>query len=344
MNQLVSSGLQKAELIALPITLRDPRARVRRAGRGRRAAAARAHLGRGRDGRARDRLPHRRRGQHHGPGRGPDRPRRRHRLLAVLHPARTRRAAAGRRSRGGAGRLRRDRRPRDRGRRTTVIIGLAGLLFTGYAVFVSMALGAILVVAIAVLGSLTVLPATLALLGDKVDRGRLWRRRRAGRGARPAGRVWGRFARAITARPRLSLALALVLLAALAAPILSMHTARPGPPGRCRGTRRSASPSARSTAPSRAPTTPPSWSSPAIGSAPRRHGHGCSGSASRAAADRHAAGQVDVRVSATAGRRWSTSRSGPADQHRAPHRRRAALGARAGDAARAARRARAADR
>jgi len=110
---------------------------------------------------------------------------------------------------------------------TTVIIGLAGLLFTGNAVFVSMALGAILVVAIAVLGSLTVLPATLALLGDKVDRGRLWRRRRAGGGARPAGRVWGGFARGITARPRLSLALALVLLAGLAAPILSMHTANP---------------------------------------------------------------------------------------------------------------------
>jgi uncharacterized membrane protein YdfJ with MMPL/SSD domain len=110
---------------------------------------------------------------------------------------------------------------------TTVIIGLAGLLFTGNAVFVSMALGAILVVAIAVLGSLTVLPATLALLGDKVDRGRLWRRRRAGRDTRPTGGVWGRFARAITARPRLSLALALVLLAGLAAPILSMHTTNP---------------------------------------------------------------------------------------------------------------------
>ena len=59
----------------------------------------------------------------------------------------------------------------------TVIIGLAGLLFAGNPVFVSMALGAILVVAIAVLGSLTVLPAMLALLGDRVDRGRLWRRR-----------------------------------------------------------------------------------------------------------------------------------------------------------------------
>jgi uncharacterized membrane protein YdfJ with MMPL/SSD domain len=113
---------------------------------------------------------------------------------------------------------------------STVIIGLAGLLSTGNAVFVSMALGAILVVTIAVLGSLTVLPATLALLGDRVDRGRIWTRasrRRAGRGAPPAGRVWGGFARRITARPRLSMALALVLLAGLAAPILSMHTANP---------------------------------------------------------------------------------------------------------------------
>ena len=110
----------------------------------------------------------------------------------------------------------------------TVIIGLAGLLFTGNAVFVSMALGAILVVAIAVLGSLTVLPAVLALLGDKIDRGRLWgRRRSAGAGSRTA-RAWGAFAGAITARPRLSLALALIVLAGLAAPILSMHTGDPG--------------------------------------------------------------------------------------------------------------------
>jgi uncharacterized membrane protein YdfJ with MMPL/SSD domain len=119
----------------------------------------------------------------------------------------------------------------------TVIIGLAGLLFTGNAVFVSMALGAILVVAIAVLGSLTVLPATLALLGDKLDtgfgtagRGRIWTRpsrRRAGRDVRPAGRVWGGVARWITTHPRLSLALALVLLAGLTAPILSMHTTNP---------------------------------------------------------------------------------------------------------------------
>ncbi len=55
----------------------------------------------------------------------------------------------------------------------TVVISLAGLLITGLGVFTSMALGAIIVVALSVIGSLTVLPATLALLGDRIDRGRL---------------------------------------------------------------------------------------------------------------------------------------------------------------------------
>ncbi len=50
-----------------------------------------------------------------------------------------------------------------------VAIAVAGLLITGLNLFVSMALATILVVMIAVLGSLTVLPATLALLGDRID-------------------------------------------------------------------------------------------------------------------------------------------------------------------------------
>ena len=110
---------------------------------------------------------------------------------------------------------------------TTVVIGLAGLLFTGFGVFTSMALGAILVVAIAVLGSLTVLPATLALLGDRVDRGRLWPRRRAARGRRRRS-AWHALATAVTGRPRAALAGAVVLLVALAFPLLSIRTADPG--------------------------------------------------------------------------------------------------------------------
>lgn len=118
----------------------------------------------------------------------------------------------------------------------TVIIGLAGLLFTGNAVFVSMALGAILVVAIAVLGSLTVLPATLALLGDRVDNGRIWRRRRGaagdgtpGRRGRPKrSRGWARLAGTVTARPWPWLIAGVALLAVLAAPLLSIRIGNPG--------------------------------------------------------------------------------------------------------------------
>ena len=107
----------------------------------------------------------------------------------------------------------------------TVAIALAGLLFTGFGVFTSMALGAILVVAIAVVGSLTVLPAVLALLGDRVNRGRLWRRRAPRRQRRTA---WTRIADTVTARPRVALAVAALILAGLAAPILGMHTGESG--------------------------------------------------------------------------------------------------------------------
>jgi len=109
----------------------------------------------------------------------------------------------------------------------TVVIGLAGLLFTGFGVFTSMALGAILVVLIAVVGSLTVLPAMLALLGDRIDRGRLWPRRRRNR-SRRRRTMWQALAAGVTNHPRTSLALALAILAGLAFPLLSITTAEPG--------------------------------------------------------------------------------------------------------------------
>jgi hypothetical protein len=94
----------------------------------------------------------------------------------------------------------------------TVAIALAGLLFTGFGVFTSMALGAIVVVAIAVVGSLTVLPAVLALLADRVTTParRLWRRSAPRRSGRTA---WSRIAQTVTSRPRAALALAAPVLA-----------------------------------------------------------------------------------------------------------------------------------
>jgi uncharacterized membrane protein YdfJ with MMPL/SSD domain len=108
----------------------------------------------------------------------------------------------------------------------TVMVGLGGLMFTGLGVFTSMALGAILVVAIAAVGSLTVLPAVLALLGDRIDRGRLWPRRRRRNAVAPG--VWQRVLTGITARPAASLLVTVALLGALSVPVLSMRTGDPG--------------------------------------------------------------------------------------------------------------------
>jgi RND superfamily putative drug exporter len=102
----------------------------------------------------------------------------------------------------------------------TVIAGLAGLLLTGLTLFASMALATMLVVAIAVVGSLTVLPAVLALLGDRIDKGRLPFMPRTG----GHSRVWDWLARVVTRRPRTALAIAGVVLLALASPVLSLHT------------------------------------------------------------------------------------------------------------------------
>ena len=66
----------------------------------------------------------------------------------------------------------------------TVLVAMSGMLLTGNKVFYGMAQGAMLVVAAAVIGSLTLLPALLALLGDRVDRGQL---RFITRLRRPAG-------------------------------------------------------------------------------------------------------------------------------------------------------------
>jgi uncharacterized membrane protein YdfJ with MMPL/SSD domain len=105
----------------------------------------------------------------------------------------------------------------------TVMVALAGLLLTGLAVFTSMALATIVVVAVSVVGSVTVLPAVLALLGNRVDKGRIpflgRRRPGAGRGG------WARIAGTVTRRPVAALVTAVCLLGALAVPAFGLQTA-----------------------------------------------------------------------------------------------------------------------
>ena len=104
----------------------------------------------------------------------------------------------------------------------TVMISLAGLFLTGIDVFSGVAIGTIIVVGVAILGSLTFLPALLSMLGTATDRGRipfLGRRRAA---ARPS-RVWGAVVRAVVRRPLALGGLAVVALVALASPVLALH-------------------------------------------------------------------------------------------------------------------------
>jgi RND superfamily putative drug exporter len=110
----------------------------------------------------------------------------------------------------------------------TVIVAMAGMFLTGDPTFASLALATILVVAVAVLGSLTVLPALLSRLGDKVDRGRVpfVGRLRRGDGE---GRIWGAIVDRVLRRPALSAALAGAALLALAAPALQLRLAAQGP-------------------------------------------------------------------------------------------------------------------
>ena len=53
------------------------------------------------------------------------------------------------------------------------MISIAGLFMIDVSIFRSMAVGTIGVIFVAVIGSLTFLPATLAILGDRVNRGRV---------------------------------------------------------------------------------------------------------------------------------------------------------------------------
>ena len=102
-----------------------------------------------------------------------------------------------------------------------VIAAMTGLYVFGGATFNSLATGAILVVAIAVLGSITVLPALLARLGRWVDRPRvplLWRlNRRIGRGG-----LSNRILAPVLRRPVAALVVSGLAVAALSLPAFGM--------------------------------------------------------------------------------------------------------------------------
>ncbi|MFD7402191.1 MMPL family transporter [Streptomyces sp. NPDC059866] len=112
----------------------------------------------------------------------------------------------------------------------TVCVAMAGMLFTGLAEFEAMGLASLMVVAVAMVGSVTVLPALLSLLGGRVEKGKVpflhpesRLRRKRGRGNRES-RFWTAVLKGVLARPVLSVVVATGALLAVAAPAVGMKT------------------------------------------------------------------------------------------------------------------------
>jgi RND superfamily putative drug exporter len=133
----------------------------------------------------------------------------------------------------------------------TVLIAMAGMLLAGSKIFTSIGIGTIIVVAVSMVGSLTVLPALLAKLGDRVERGisnvaaatvlrvlrlarvqpswlvRLRERKtllQRAKGERTESRLWGAILRPALRFPAVSAAVSAAFLVVLALPVLGIHT------------------------------------------------------------------------------------------------------------------------
>ena len=115
----------------------------------------------------------------------------------------------------------------------TVVLALAGVILIPTNLFQSLGLGAVIVVIVAVLANLTLLPSVLGLLGDRIN----WPRTRQTQAFDPEHSTeqqaytgfWGGITRRVMARPVVSVAATVVLLLALASPLVDLRTGFVGP-------------------------------------------------------------------------------------------------------------------
>jgi len=101
------------------------------------------------------------------------------------------------------------------------VLAMFGMVLVPDTILRSLAVGAILVGIVAVVAAMTLLPALLSLLGDRVNALRI---PVVGRSASGEGRFWTRIVRAVMRRPALSLAASVALLLAAAAPVVDLHS------------------------------------------------------------------------------------------------------------------------
>jgi uncharacterized membrane protein YdfJ with MMPL/SSD domain len=108
----------------------------------------------------------------------------------------------------------------------TVMVSMAGMYLAGAPTFTSFATGTILVVAVAMVGSLTVLPAMMSKLGPRVDKGRVPLVGRLQQRAAGVG-LWSRIVDRVLRRPAIAAGLSVALLIAMAIPALQLDTGNP---------------------------------------------------------------------------------------------------------------------
>jgi RND superfamily putative drug exporter len=108
----------------------------------------------------------------------------------------------------------------------TVIVALFGMFLVNIQAFRSMAIGSMTVVAVAVLGAVTLVPAVLSLLGHRINKLRI---PFLARETPPGEGFWHRWALTVMRRPVVFAVLSLVVLLALAAPLFSMRIGQSGP-------------------------------------------------------------------------------------------------------------------
>jgi uncharacterized membrane protein YdfJ with MMPL/SSD domain len=109
----------------------------------------------------------------------------------------------------------------------TVMVAVAGLFLAGAGVFRGMAAGTILVVATSVVGSVTVLPALLSKLGERIESGRVPRLHRVVGGSGES-RFWNAVLAPVLRRPLVAAVAATGALVLLALPAFGIHTLQPG--------------------------------------------------------------------------------------------------------------------
>jgi uncharacterized membrane protein YdfJ with MMPL/SSD domain len=107
----------------------------------------------------------------------------------------------------------------------TVLIAMAGMFFSGDKTFMSFSVGTMLVVFVAMIGSLTVLPALLGRLGDKIEKGRIPFLHRL-RSKDGEGRFWKAVLERVLRRPVVSAVTAGAVLLALTVPAFTLSIAQ----------------------------------------------------------------------------------------------------------------------